>query len=425
MKLPSRRLLLFALAALCFLSPLLGLALALQTEPRLPELHSRLGPAELARGRQLLRQLDPRRLPADSVSELRLREADLNTLLAHSGQRAQLQLRRDGALLQASLPWKLGPWPVWLNLELELDSPSWVGGAVWPQPRRLRIGRLPLPPSLSLRLARSALERRFGAAPWAAVDMVEAVRLDEEAVWLRWRWQPQQAAAALASLWPQAEQEALRAQHRRWQALVGQLQPPRPSVELAQLLPELAREALARVEGGQAAAAELRALWLQLALRSVGRDPGRLIGDPDNRPSPGLRLAGREDMAQHFLISAWLAAQGAGQMGDALGLAKELSDTQRGGSGFSFNDLAADRAGERIGRLGSGRPLELLRLLAQQPPETAFFPKVADLPEFLSRQRLQQEFGGVDGPGYRALMTEIERRIDALAVHRGLSGGAP
>ncbi|MFO1253973.1 MAG: hypothetical protein U1E77_23160, partial [Inhella sp.] len=228
MKLPSRRLLLLALAALCFLMPLLGLALALQTEPRLPELHSRLGPAELARGRQLLRQLDPRRLPADSVSELRLREADLNTLLAQSGQRAQLQLRRDGARLQASLPWKLGPWPVWLNLELELDSPSWVGGAVWPQPRRLRIGRLPLPPQLSLRLARSVVERRFGTAPWAAVEMVEAVRLDEEAVWLRWRWQPQQAAAALAGLWPQAEQEALRAQHRRWQTLVRQVQPPRP-----------------------------------------------------------------------------------------------------------------------------------------------------------------------------------------------------
>jgi len=420
---PRFRRLLLALAALCFLAPLLGLALALQTEPQLPELRSRLGPAELARGRQLMHQLDPRGRAAGSLSQLRLRESDLNALLAQSGRRAQLQLRRDGALLQASLPWQLGPWALWLNLRLELDSPPWVGGSTWPQARRLHVGRLPLPPGLSLRLARAVLEQRYGKAPWAMAEMVDAVRLDQEALWLRWRWQPQQAATALAELWPLPEQEALRAQHRHWQALVAQ-HPPSRSLELPAVLPGLAEQALQRVQAGQNPQVELRALWLQLALRSVERDPGRLLGDPDPRPSPGLRLAGREDMAQHFLISAWMAAQGASRLADALGLAKELSDTQRGGSGFSFNDLAADRAGERMGRLGSRQPLALLRLLAQGQPESAFFPVVADLPEFLSAAELQRRYGGVDGPGYRALMAEIERRITALSLHHGLSGGA-
>ena len=60
-----------------------------------------------------------------------------------------------------------------------------------------------------------------------------------------------------------------------------------------------------------------------LALRAVGRDVAPLLGEPGGPGRGlGLQLGGREDMAQHFLISAWLTWQGGQRLTEALGLAR-------------------------------------------------------------------------------------------------------
>jgi hypothetical protein len=69
------------------------------------------------------------------------------------------------------------------------------------------------------------------------------------------------------------------------------------------------------------------------------------------------------------------------------GLYKELKDAQAG-SGFSFNDLAADLAGSRMGEVSTGSRTAALRMqkkLANVRDAGTFFPKVRDLPEFLSQ----------------------------------------
>ena len=57
----------------------------------------------------------------------------------------------------------------------------------------------------------------------------------------------------------------------------------------------------------------------------------------------------RTDMAKHFMASAVLAATGAGTLAQIIGQEKELIDAKQG-SGFSFIDLAGDRAGLRFGK---------------------------------------------------------------------------
>lgn len=414
------------LAALSFLALALALFLALEAQPRVPDTQQALGPQEVARGRQLLRQLDPRGRAAGSRASVRLREADLNALLAQGGQRAQLALARDGAQLRASLVLPLGPWRPWLNIQLDLEAPSWVQGQAWPRLAGVRVGRLPLPPALSLRLARWALAHRFGPEALALADLVEQVRFDTQSVWLLWRWEPAQAAAALAGIWPIAERQALHAQAQRWHVLTADRQPG-SAIDLAGLLQPLAATALERVQmGGANAEVELRALLLHLALRAVGRDVAPLLGEPGGPGRGlGLQLGGREDMAQHFLISAWLTWQGGQRLTEALGLAKELSDAQRGGSGFSFNDLAADAAGERFGRACAAAPVTLLAALATGLRDGAFFPDTSDLPEFLPAAEFQRRFGGVTGAGYRQLRARIQSRVDGLPLYRGLREVAP
>ena len=92
---------------------------------------------------------------------------------------------------------------------------------------------------------------------------------------------------------------------------------------------------------------------------------------------------------------------------------KELLNAapQGQGSGFSFNDLAADKAGVRLGRIAVHDPLELQSRLSQAQSDTDLLPDVRDLPEFLTAAQLQQRYGGIDTPAYRALMDNIDHRI--------------
>jgi hypothetical protein len=50
--------------------------------------------------------------------------------------------------------------------------------------------------------------------------------------------------------------------------------------------------------------------------------------------------------------------------------------------------------------------------------ENDLMPDTADLPEYMQEAEFKRVFGGVDGPEYRLMMAEIERRIAALPLYR-------
>jgi len=102
-----------------------------------------------------------------------------------------------------------------------------------------------------------------------------------------------------------------------------------------------------------------------------------------------------------------------------VGVYKEIEDS-RGGSGFSFNDIAADRAGTRFGEYAanptSARVLQ--QRLRAAIGEKDIMPMTEDLPEFMPEREFQRRFGGIDAPPYKKMMAEIEQRIAALAFYR-------
>ena len=115
-----------------------------------------------------------------------------------------------------------------------------------------------------------------------------------------------------------------------------------------------------------------------------------------------VTLAGRSDFPQHFTISAVLAATAGSPLSDAVGLYKEVDDS-RGGSGFSFNDIAADRAGTRFGELATATESGAARLYkfkARGLQETDLFPEVKDLPEFMPEPEFKRRYGGIGQPAY-------------------------
>jgi hypothetical protein len=127
-------------------------------------------------------------------------------------------------------------------------------------------------------------------------------------------------------------------------------------------------------------------------------------------------IRGRRDLAQHFFVSAFLAATMGSDIAQTAGTAKELVDAH-GTSGFSFADLAADRAGAKFaeGIISRRFPLDLL---SQGFSASAFVPDVAGLPEGLSAADVASQYGSANDPRFQKQLQAIDRRLLQLPPYR-------
>lgn len=336
----------------------------------------------------------------------------LNYLLARArlGQ-ARVSLTSDTLRVDATL---LSPYPAlgrYLNAGIEL-RPAGTGLALG----HLLAGETRLPAWLSRILVRHMVGR---ALPTLDADLVDgllagmSLRTRSGQTYLHWR------GGSIHSVMARARAQLLgmdEAGMRPYRERLARLAATRPRPDFPQVLGELFRLAAERSTQADPVR-ENRALLLALAEQVNGLG-GRLQSETSPR---GLRLAGRGDFVEHLTLSAALAVAAGGEVADAAGLMKEVGDTQLGGSGFSFTDLAVDRAGTRLGRLAVASARDARRvqaLLAGRADESLFLPPVRDLPEFLPEVEFRRRFGGVDGAGYAELVREIDRRIDGLPLYR-------
>jgi len=163
-----------------------------------------------------------------------------------------------------------------------------------------------------------------------------------------------------------------------------------------------------------------RAALLVLAAHVSGNSLSQLLPEARSWPRPRrvkLSLHGRHDSAQHFVVSAAFAAWAGEPAADAVGLDKEMRDA-RSGSGFSFADLAADRAGIRFGELVVARSPRLQAALQRPLSDGDLAPSLAGLPEGLSAAEFERRFVAPESASYRQMTAEIERRLSAMSLYR-------
>ena len=397
--------------------------LALQTKPLLLPPQA-LSAADIQRAKDFLQRNDPRLNPGPQLRQLTVGQTDLNLLLGHLALRwpllaTEVQVQPGTATIRVSKAVAgtgVGA-GIWLNVEAQLRQ-----GPRLPVVEALRIGHLPVPAVLAnWALQRAKLHLQDGAEAQLASELVAKIAFGPQQMQLAYRWRADSLDRALATLWPEAEQQRILAYQTRLVALAGAY-PVDATVSLADLLPPLFALARERTAQGNPAAAENRAAVLTIALHANHRSWAKVM--PAARVWPMARpltvtLADREDFPLHFLISAVIAIEGGGPLADAIGVDKELVDA-RSGSGFSFNDIAADRAGTRFGLLAMQSPLKLQAAMVAGLQERDFMPNVADLPEFMREADFARRYGGVGAPGYLAMMKEIEGRLDGLAVFKSV-----
>jgi uncharacterized protein YfiM (DUF2279 family) len=179
----------------------------------------------------------------------------------------------------------------------------------------------------------------------------------------------------------------------------------------------------AKRSGPNQAVDENRVALMALTLYVNGWSPSMLVPEASGWTEPVRReigLGGRRDLAQHFIVSAVIAAAAGTPLAAAAGLYKEMSDA-RDGSGFSFSDLAADRAGEMFGGLATGSDAAARAFQARTAPgvvESDLMPAVDGLPDHLSEAEFTRRFGRVGSPAYNTVIDDITRRVTALPLFR-------
>ena len=413
---------LLAMAALVLL-PLALLFAGMQPDPLVEPFRS-AQQDDVGRIKALLQQHDPRDLRDGEIRTLTVAERDINLglhSLRPSPSMHALRVTLHEGLARADYTLNLpSHWPGGhFNVSLFVSEDS---GELRLQ--SVRFGDLDLPgwtlaPLVNLadhRLGREFPEYR------GALGALQSVSLETGQASFTYRWDRSLAKQieqrGRAVLLPEVDRDRALAYYR---VLASTSRAVGSTASLATLLQPLFATAQRRSGDGDPAA-ENRALLLVLGTVLNRSSMHRLIGGDPVDLLPGHRyvywtLHGRGDLAQHFAVSAAIAAAGGGVLADSIGVFKELDDS-RDGSGFSFPDLVADRAGVELSQAAIGTQASRIQsvMAAAGLRESHFIPPLKDMPEGLMEMAFRQRYSDLDDARYAAVKREIDARVARLPV---------
>ena len=415
------RILLRTLAAavsLLVVSALLIAVLAFESTPRVTA-DEPVTISDVQRARVVLARHDPRRASGAGMQTVTLAGQDVTLLVRYAVSRwrpaaARVTLRDGAADVEASVESSTNPLGRWTNITAVLTE-----GPGLPRIARLTVGPVPVPAFVANAVARWLLDRAPSGTPLAvARATVRRVRFQPDSVRVEYVWQGDAGAQIGNMLVPAEDVQRLEAYNAELARQVETLAPDE-SLSLAVLLRPMLALAAQRSASGDTAG-EHRAVIATLALYVTGVGLERWIAPAAGWSRPARRrvtLGGRDDLAKHFLVSAVVASQSGSALADVVGVTKEVDDS-RGGTGFSFVDIAADRAGRRFGELAVHSAQTLQGVAGKTLAEDDFMPAVSGLPESMSAPEFETRFGGVGAPRYDAVLQIIDARLDRLRLFR-------
>jgi hypothetical protein len=411
----TRAVLLTLAAALILLS-----MLAFEIAPKLPETGAPAA-GQVRAGQESFHRLRDALAAPPPEAEVRFADADARAIASLAGnalhlRRVDAEVSEDHASAAASVPLPLG---LWANARLD----AWPTGGF---PRlTAQVGNLPVPGFLTRFGVETALQllRWRGRDLPALDDLVRGFAVADGVLVMTVK-SPVITTGVVDNLVGIVSAPADPARTAAIYCALVAAEVAEPQSDIAV---HLARAmALGTPASGTAAIAENRAALVAVSMMAVGPRAGRLASDAGKRIGEcrqKLRqpqLARRDDLAKHWALSAALGATLGGDVSEAVGNWKELSDSLPGGSGFSFVDVAADRAGLAVGKaaIDPARALAFRADMAAATNATLLPLDATVLAEGVSNEAFKERYGTIESADYRAMTG----RIDALLRSRDVLG---
>lgn len=421
----------FLILLLVFIvGPVVFVGAALETHS-VVQLDTAVSPEDAQRARALFREFRALTEVTDGDRDFRASESDLQSAMRFA-TRAVPSARgiADISSGNVNLATSIGlPANLWLNISADIGESDEGIFITW-----FRFGRFDLPPHIIVPVARGVLNLVLGDDLGSiALSAVRDVRISDDMVQatVAINREQRKALAKSAKGTVRSASGLASEDHVRsyWLALheASRSKQLPSSGSITDYPIYVMRLAIDRANGENGFQKEAEAALLALAIYCGHPKFQQLVGDvvPESmrKQKPGCAgtsLAARGDLRQHFAISAGLHAASNAGTAFAIGEFKELLDAGKGGSGFSFDDIAADLAGIRFAEhFLRSTPVAAENTLLRIRGENSFFPSIADLPSFLSQQAFEERFGAVDSEAYKSMLAQIENRIDRLPIYTG------
>jgi hypothetical protein len=395
----------------------------------------RLTPGDIEKVKHFVQINDPRKLKAGAIKDLTITEHDLNLLLSNGidystfGKKlnSAIDLHANSAIINLTLSVPQNPFGTFLNISTVLVPssdiltiqrvnigtvfiPHWLIGPIWNSIQNLLLQRFEV----------------YGNVA-DAYKAIKHLKLGEDTLILTYQWEPevmkQLQAQGREILLPDIDNESLLAYYNDIAATSRTVN--MKSVSLERFLKPLFLLARERTMVNGNPVTENKSAILALAIYISGKSIDKFAGNIESKGmlkprKIKLTLRKRHDLAQHFIISSCVSVTAGKELADALGLFKELDDS-KGGSGFSFADLAADRAGVRFAKFAtdSMRKAGLLQQkMSTVLSESEFMPPIDKLPENIMELEFKRKYQDIDSRSYQIVDEEIDRRLNTCSIYQ-------
>ena len=361
----------------------------------------------------------------DEIATIALTEADLNLagnylLNRYSKSAARIELRDNKLRFNVSMTLPKNWLGKYLNISFRLgnDNPSELPGIT-----KFKVGKLLLPAKLAafvidFIIQHSSLNEYF----ILATRPIETVQIDEQKLTITYHSNKETLVQARNFLTHTDDSPTPNIYQKKLAEIIAK-HDPEWRLSLAELLQPLFELAYQRSTLDNAIEENRTAIF---AINDYVNKQGakKLLSPPASKPDIEQKYSAflykRIDLAQHFVGSAALTASVNKQVAQVVGEEKELSDAQQGGSGFSFIDLAADKAGMHFGEMATSSPenaRNMQKAMSQIKDYSDFMPDPRDLPEHMDEADFKQRYESVGSPAYQEISQQIDARIAAVRIY--------
>ena len=421
MKIPLRILLLL-LSALVILSAMLVL-FGVSNKPDLAVVGWTLTGDDIVRAKKILHEGS--KTKPDEIGTIELTQPDLNLaanylLNRYSKSAVRIELKNNAMRFTVTMTLPKNNLGQYLNISFRLGNDD---DSELPSLTKFKAGKLLLPAKFAAfvidnTIRYTSLNEYF----ILATRPIKSVTIDQQKISITYYSSRETLIQARNFLVQSDDNPKLEIYQQKLAEIIAQ-HDPEWRLSLADLLKPLFELAYQRSTLENAIEENKMAIMTVNDYVNKKKETKRFLSTPASKPATGQRYSAflykRIDLAQHFIGSAAITASLNGQVAKAAGEEKELSDAQ-GGSGFSFIDLAADKAGTRFGEMATSSPesaRKIQKAMSGIKDYSDFMPDPRDLPEHMNEAEFKERYQSIDSPAYQELSKQIDARIEATPIY--------